>query len=199
MAFFCSTLLACSNYRYYAIQSSNASFGRYRTFAWLPLADTSHYYNDISDERIKDAVTAELERRGLSLKRNRPDLLVRYTIQVKERIRFYDNPVYIYNPLLRYRGIARNRFGRNYYYTYPNPFPVYVGSEIEQVPYKEGTLIIDLIERRNHKVIWRGYGIGAVDDPQAALHDIPLVVEGILNKLPIVPVNTQNHRQEGKF
>lgn len=191
MVFFCTILLACSDYRYYAIQSNNASFNRYRTFAWLPVADTSHYHNDISDERIKDAVTAGLEQRKLSLQRNRPDLLVRYTIQVKDRIRFYNNPVYIYDPLLRYRGVARNRYGRYYYYTYPSPFPVYVGSEIEQVPYKEGTLIIDLIERRNHKVIWRGYGIGTVDDPERALHDIPLVVEGILNKLPIAPLNKQ--------
>ena len=57
-----------------------------------------------------------------------------------------------------------------------------------EMPYKEGTLVIDLIERRNHQVIWRGYGSGDIEDRQRAIRDIPEGVEGILNKLPIAPV-----------
>ncbi len=180
----------CSSYQYYAIQSNNQGFNKYRTFAWLPATDSSRYYNDIADERIKDQVTAGLEKRGLSLQTNSPDLLVRYTIQVRDRVRVYNYPAYVYGPGIVYRGVAHNRYGRHFYYSFAAPFPVYVGSDIEQVPYREGTLIIDLIERRNHKVIWRGYGVGDVDNPERAISDIPEVVEGILNKLPISPLTT---------
>jgi len=181
-------LMGCFAYQYYAIQSPRASFNKYRTFAWLPSADTSRKINDIVDEKIKDVVTASLEKRGLVLHTGRPDLLVRYSIQVKDRVRIYNHPAYIYGPGIAYRGVARNRYGRYFYFRYASPFPVYVASDIEQVPYKEGTLIIDLIERRTHQVIWRGYGTGDVDDPEQAIHAIPEVVEGILNKLPITPL-----------
>jgi hypothetical protein len=178
-------LWGCSTYQYYAIQSPKASFNKYRTFAWLPSPDSSRYYNDIADEKIKDEVSAGLEKRGLSLQTSRPDLLVRYTIQVRDRVRVYNYPAYVYGPGIVYHGVAHNRYGRYFYYSYATPFPVYVGNNIEQVPYKEGTLIIDLVERRNHQVIWRGYGTGDVDNPERAISDIPEVVEGILNRLPI--------------
>lgn len=183
-----SWLFGCSNYQYFAIQSNKASFNKYRTFAWLPVPDTSHHINDIVDEKIKDEVTADLEKRGLVLQTGKPDLLVRYTIQVRDRIRIYDNPTYVYDPDIFYRGVARNRYGRYFYYRYGTGFPVYVGGDIERVPYREGTLIIDLIEHRNHQVIWRGYGTGDIDNPQRAISDIPEVVEGILNKLPLAPL-----------
>jgi hypothetical protein len=186
-------LFSCTGYQYYAIQSNKVSFNKYRTFAWLPAADSSRYYNDIADEKIKDQVTAGLEKRGLTLQTNRPDLLVRYTIQVRDRVRTYNYPAYVYGPGIVYRGVAHNRYGRYFYYSYAAPFPVYVGSDIEQIPYKEGTLIIDLIERKNHQVIWRGYGIGDVDNPERAISDIPEVVEGILNKLPITPLAAVRH------
>jgi len=180
--------LSCSSYQYYAIQSDKVSLNKYRTFAWLPTADTARHHNDIADEKIKDQVTASLEKRGLSLQTNRPDLLVRYTIQIKNLVRTYDYPAYIYHPGFVYPGVACNRYGRYFYYRYASPFPVYVDTNIEQVPYKEGTLIIDLIEHKNHKVIWRGYGIGDVDNPEKAIKDIPEVVEGILNKLLLAPI-----------
>ena len=181
-------LFGCSSYQYYAIQSNNVSFSKYRTFAWLPAADTARNNNDIADEKIKDQVTASLEKRGLSLQTSKPNLLVRYTIQIKDLTRTYNSPSYVYNPGFVYSGVARNRYGRRFYYNYANPFPVYVGSDIEQVPYKEGTLLIDLIERKSHKVIWRGYGVGDVNNPEKAVKDIPEIVEGIFNKLNIKPI-----------
>lgn len=184
----------CTAYQYYAIESPRATFPKYRTFAWLPAADTTGHYSDIADEKIKDEVTAQLERRNLKLEPARPDLLVRYTIQVNDRVRIYNRPVYVYGPRTIYHGVTRNRYGRYFYFGYPSNFMVYVGDDIERVPYREGTLIIDLIERKSRQVIWRGYGIGDVDDPQRAINDIPRVVEGILNKLPIVPAEDFHKR-----
>ncbi|QHS55344.1 DUF4136 domain-containing protein [Mucilaginibacter sp. 14171R-50] len=182
-------IVACSGYQYYAIQSSKASFNKYRTFAWLPVPDTPGHVSDLVDEKIKEAVTAGLEKRGLALQSARPDLLVRYSVQVKDRTRIYNYPTYVYGPGIAYRGVTRDRNGRYFYYNFNRPFPVFVANDIVEMPYSEGTLIIDLIERRNHQVIWRGYGSGDVDDRQRAIQDIPEGVEGILNKMPIAPVH----------
>lgn len=188
-------LTGCSSYQYYAIQSTRASFNKYRTFAWLPVPDTASHVSDVIDEKIKDEVTAGLERRGLALKTVRPDLLVRYSVEVRDRVRIYNNPTYIYGTGITYQGVAHNRYGRYFYYSYNRPFPVFVANDMIEMPYKEGTLIIDLIERRSHQVIWRGYGTGDVDDRQRAIRDIPEGVEGILRKLPIAPLAATSNRK----
>lgn len=186
LAIFLST--GCSSYQYYSVQSGNAPFNKYHTFAWLPPVDTLKRdgYTDIADEKIKDETTDQLEKRGLLLKAGNPDLLVRYSIGVNNKVKLYEEPVYTYADGF-YPGVVRYRNGRYFYYSYRRPFVVYVGSEIERIPYKEGTLIIDLIDRRTSHVIWRGYGIGEIITPEKAIHDIPEVVEGIINKLPLKP------------
>lgn len=184
-------LLGCSGYQYYAIQSNKVSFNKYRTFAWLPAPDTANHISDLVDEKIKDEVSGGLEKRGLLLQTTRPDLLVRYAVQVRNRVRLYNYPTYIYGPGITYQGVSRNRYGRYFYYSYNRPFPVFVANDMIEVPYREGTLIIDLIERRNHQVIWRGYGTGDIDNPQKAIGDIPEVVDGILQKLPITPLSSK--------
>jgi|SRR6185503_16078304 len=179
----------CGPYQYYAIQSSSANLGKYRTFAWLPPADTlkNSRYNDIVDEKIKNEATYQLEKKGLKLNAQRPDLLVRYTIEVSDKVRVYDEPVYVYRDYWFYQGFARYH-GRRYYYSFHAPYPIYVGRDIQEVPFREGTLIIDLIDKETSRVIWRGYGVGDVDNPEKAVNDIPEVVDGILNKLPVTPV-----------
>lgn len=183
------TLAGCSSYQYYAVQSTGASFAKYRTFAWLPSTDTAktNGYSDIADEKIKEVATEKLESRGLILRPGRPDLLVRYSIAINNKVKYYNNPVYVYGGGY-YSGIARYHHGRYYYFSYRQPFPVYVDSDIDQVPFKEGTLIIDLIDRKSGHVIWRGYGRGEIENPEKAMNDIPEVVAGIINKLPLKPV-----------
>ncbi|WP_158825162.1 DUF4136 domain-containing protein [Mucilaginibacter lacusdianchii] len=181
---------ACSRYNYYAVGNNN-NLSRYHTFAWLPSVknkSTSAYNSDITDQRIKEAATENLEQRGLMLKANKPDLLVRYNIMLSDKERVYDQPVYDYVGGGAYPAVGYYRGRRFFYYRYANPYPVYVGQDVERVPYKEGTLMIDLIDRNTHKVIWRGYGIGEVDNPAKAIQDLPKIVEGIIKKLPLTPM-----------
>lgn len=182
-------LASCSRYTYYSVGNNSTNLSRYRTFAWLPpIKQTRNvaYNNDIADQRIHESATAQLENKGLRLKGKKPDLLVRYMIMVDEKERVIDQPVYNYvggGYYPRFGGFYGGR--RAYYYAYSAPYPVYVGNDIQRVPYKEGTLVIDMIDRKSGKVIWRGYGIGEVDNPAQAVNDIPKVVDGILSKLPL--------------
>lgn len=180
-------LAACSSYNYYSVGSSS-NVSRYSTFAWLPPINNTknpYYDNDLADQKIKDQATAALENKGLRLKASRPDLLVRYTIMVDNKVKTYNQPAYTYVGGGYYPRFGYYRGHRFFYYSYRTPYPVYVGDDIYHVPYKEGTLIIDLINRATHKVIWRGYGVGEVDNPEKAINDLPEVVDGILNKLQV--------------
>ncbi len=182
---------ACSRYNYYSVGGNQTTLSRYRTFAWLPPVKQTRnaaYNNDVADQLIHQSATSNLEERGLMLKGKNPDLLVRYMVMVDEKERIYDQPMYNYVGGGYFPGGGFYRGGRSYYYAYRNPYPVYVGNDVERVPYKEGTLIIDLIDRKSRKVIWRGYGIGEVSNAAQTTNDIPKVVEGIIKKLPVTPV-----------
>jgi len=180
-------LASCSSYTYYSVGSSS-KVSKYSTFAWLPPINNTknpYYDNDLADQKIKDQATTDLESKGLRLKANNPDILIRYTIAVDTKMQAYNEPVYAY----QYGAFAPRynsyRGGRAFYYGYRGAYPVYVGEDVYHVPYKEGTLIIDIVDRSTHKVIWRGYGIGEVGNPESAINDLPKVVDGILEKLQI--------------
>jgi hypothetical protein len=36
-------------------------------------------------------------------------------------------------------------------------------------------------------MVWRGYGVGEVRNPEKALNDLPKVVAGIIEKLELAP------------
>ena len=62
--------------------------------------------------------------------------------------------------------------------------PTYAEKEL----YKEGTLIIDLIDPRTRKIVWRGFGVGEVHkNAQKNIDDLPKVVDGVINQLQLTP------------
>jgi hypothetical protein len=180
-------LSSCSTYDYYSVSNKPVNSTKYQTFAWIPESQSkasSAYNNDIATDKIVEAASAELNKRGLQLKNKNPDLLIKYTAVVNRETKTYEEPVY-YNPPSRlsprvgyYRGRAI------YYYAYNDPFPVYVGTRARKMQIKEGSIMIDIIERKTSKLIWRGWAEGEVNDAQNAVEDIPTVVTNIFKKLP---------------
>ncbi|RYY30540.1 MAG: DUF4136 domain-containing protein [Sphingobacteriaceae bacterium] len=48
---------------------------------------------------------------------------------------------------------------------------------------KEGSVMIDLIDRKSGKVIWRGWAEGEIKNSEKAINDIPKVVGNIFKNL----------------
>jgi uncharacterized protein DUF4136 len=130
------------------------------------------------------------------LNRSNPDLIVNYTTKVGQgTLTTYYTPYY---------GGWGPGFGwgwgwryRPYYYAYGAPFAYYGGiTYADQEHYKEGTLIIDLIDARTRKIVWRGFGVGEVHhDPQKTIDDLPKVVNGILEQLQVTPAAGRQYRR----
>ena len=178
-------LTACSNYNYYSVSNKKLN-PSYKSFAWLPEGKskaTKVYDNDVATDKIVEATSTALENRGFTLDNKNPDILIKYTAGVTTTTKEYNEPVYYNQPS---RLIPRVGFSRGrafYYYAYTNPYPVYVGSELRQMRVKEGSVMIDLIDRKSGKVIWRGWAEGEVNNPEKAINDIPMVVDNIFKKL----------------
>lgn len=180
-------LSSCSSYNYYSV--SNKKLGTaYRNYAWLPEGKSkasSFYDNDVVADRIMEAASTELNNRGFKLNNKRPDVLIRYTAVLNNETKSYNEPVYYDAPGRYVPRIGLHRGRAFYYYAYRNPFPVYVGNEQRTVNVKQGSIIIDLIDRKSKKVIWRGWAEGELNNPEKAIAQLPKVVENIFKKLPV--------------
>ncbi len=181
-----SGLSACTSYDYYTAAINKTHMGGYHTFAWMPPSKTgdNKMMGDMADVKIKDAATSSLVGKGLQLSPRHPDLVVNYS-----RIVGTGTYTSYYSPY--YGGYPGWGFGLGWgwgyrpYYAFGGPFSYYGGlTYAEKGHYKEGTVIIDLIDTRTKRIVWRGFGVGEVHhNSQKDIDDLPKVVNGILDQL----------------
>lgn len=139
-------------------KKAKVDFDTFSSYAFLPNQDTiktSSYNNSLVNKMVIGHINEHMQQLNYRLDREQPDLLVYYHLMMDEASAVNSNPVYTnysyYKPGY-YVGPYYRDFAYNNYYTIPR----LSGEHIKQVPYKEGTLVIDLIERRTNKIIWRG-------------------------------------------
>jgi hypothetical protein len=121
---------------------TSADFSKYKTYAWpedvLPadrIPEELGATNGIMDTRIRRALDMELAAKGLTIDTSDPDLIVFYHIGVEDKVDVTDWG-YSYASTGRYWGWnTRN---------------------IDTYTYKEGTLIVDLVDMKSKVLVWRG-------------------------------------------
>jgi hypothetical protein len=208
-----SGFAACSEYNYYTAGLNKTNLSQYHTFAWMPVVNLNKQKSTSADDsvayiKIKTATTKALISKGLKLQDKNPDLLVSYSAVVGRGVKttyYYSYPYYggFYPGFYGGWGYGgwgwgvgfgwgwggyRPYWGFPYYYGYPYYGGYYGPAGVERYHYKEGTLIIDLVDRSTKKVIWRGFGVGDVHkDPQKNIEDLPKVVNGIIEQLQLTP------------
>jgi hypothetical protein len=169
-------------------QQSNVNFAQYRTFDF---ADTEVKTNGdqnpllnspIAQDRIKQAIAGEMAKRGLREVEASPDLLITtHTFVEKAERTVYDTypgPNYAYPYAVGYRG-AYLPINYGYWYT-----PSYYSQPRTQ-EYREGTLIIDFIDRRTNNLVWRGSMADPVNDPARLGTEFSKSAKDILDKFPV--------------
>ena len=175
---------SCTSYNYYKAAINKTDLSSYHTFAWMPQSKPNGKAqgNELADSKIKDATTKSLIAKGLKLSQNEPDLIINYTLTTGQGARTNYYITYPYS----YYGYGWGWGYRPYYYAYGLPFRYNGYIEVEKEHYKEGTLIIDLIDSRTHRIVWRGFGVGEVHKKnEKNIADLPKVVEGIIDQLQI--------------
>jgi hypothetical protein len=147
------------------------NLARYRTFGFYDRVETDRpRYSTITTTRLKDATIRELERLGYRHDESNPDLLVNFSANVSDRHDMTRNATPV-------RGVYGVR---------PVGFVGWSGTAytVDVRQYKAGTLIIDLIDARQKRLVWRGIAEGELDkskqkDPAGT---IDAAVTGIFSK-----------------
>jgi len=141
---------------------------KYRTFAWgaadaLPTGDPRLDKSPFFKDHMQGAVERGLALRGLELSAvDTPDLLIHYHANVTTRVDV-------------------NRVDRRYGYCSQGDCP-------DTVEYEAGSLVLDFIDARTNRLIWRGWGQnsfeGMFDNPDRLAKTIDQAVGRMLLRLP---------------
>lgn len=164
-------------------KDDNADFSRYKSFTWVDKdgegRNDNNKNNDLTEQRIKQAVNKELEKTGWKEVKNRPDVLLSYDVLVERGTKTNTNPVYsrpysrvVYNPYTR-------RYTTIYY---PSQFE---GYERDERPVKEGTVTISMIDTKTDKTVWQGWTTDEVNSRNLTTKEIQNSVKSIFRKFDI--------------
>jgi hypothetical protein len=150
----------------------NAPFVDYKTYNWIEKPATAPgdpktavQSNDLLDKRIKNAINDALAGKGIIPNTTAPDVLIVYHVNVQDKVQVTD-----------------------WGYRYSDYYWGWGGREVDVYNYKEGTLIIDLIDAKTNNMVWRGAGQKALESgnrtPEQIDASVRKVVGAILEKYP---------------
>ena len=170
-------------------KAQNIDFSKYRTFAWMQSdvggSNNPVYYNQLATEQVENTVAGELAKKGLKATTRKPDLLVGYHFFVEEKTRTVTNnngaygAVNLYGP---YSGWGRWGYGG----WGPSWYGANFGPSYSQEKYEAGTVVVDMVDNRTKRLIWRGSVQNAVGDPTKISAKLVKEVERIIEQFPQV-------------
>ena len=154
----------------------------YKTFSWIE-ADAKKKdgkaYNDFQEKYLKDIVTEQLEKSGWQKVRSNPDALIDYDIMVENNVQERSESVYS-RPTVRYFYNPYTRRVNSVYY--PSQ---YMGQNYYDVPYKSGTITVNIVDTKSNNMIWQGWTESELTSRKLSPDDIQKAVKSIFKKLDV--------------
>ena len=159
-------------------KAKNADLSKYKTYTWLDKESQKslNHQNDIAESNIRTSVDEQLQKNGFRYVKSNPDLLLSYDLLVEKTTRQQNDPVYsqpysrlYYNPYSgRYRSIY-----------FPSQL---VGYDTQEIPVKEGTVTISMIDPKTDKTIWQGWTTDEINTSHLTSKEIDKNVKTIFKK-----------------
>jgi hypothetical protein len=141
----------------YVEKDPSVDLNKYRTYAWI--GDNSSKkkgdkpYKDFQESYLIGLVSDQLEKNGFAKAKSesKADVLVDYDIMIENQVRSQSDPMYtrsfvryFYNPYT----------GRINSYYFPSR---YMGQNSYDIPYKSGTVTINIVDNDTKKLVWQGW------------------------------------------
>lgn len=148
---------------------------RYQTFGFVEHPDTDKSgYTTLTTRYLKDAVTREMLARGYTTSES-PDLVINFVAATRDKVEGTTGPAV---------GVGYGRWGWHGWGWSVG----YGGQDVRTIT--EGSLTIDLVDRRRNELVWSGTAEGrltkkAMRDPQPAIEQ---AVAAIFAKYPKAPL-----------
>lgn len=139
----------------YVEKDNSVNLSDYKTYMWVDVKanenDASDRATAFADLSVYNSVNAELNTWGWREVTDNPDILISYDVLVERNVETQSDPVYS-QP---YSRLYYNRFTRRWSSIYyPSQF---LGYQQYQVPVKEATVTITMMDAGSDKKIWQGW------------------------------------------
>jgi hypothetical protein len=176
-------LVGCAGIQVSSDYDRNTNFSGLKTYDWIsptqPKTGDPRLDNTLLDSRIRSAVENQLNLKGYQkATAGSPDFQLAYHASIEEKLNattfdYYDYtyPSY-YHPRYGFSGPIYTAFPASQTYVYE---------------YEEGTLLLDMIDPKTKKLIWRGIAVGTVQShatPEKREKRINQAVADMLRKFP---------------
>lgn len=161
-------------------KDQNADFTKYRTYSWVDKADEKESNKnrraDLTETNIRNAVNAELQKKGWVQTNSRPDVLLNYELVVEKNQVQQQDPVYSQSFT---RSYYNRSTGRVHTFYYPSQF---MGYDSYTTTVKEGTVTITMIDSRTDKTVWQGWTTSELNGRNITSREIDRNVKTIFKK-----------------
>jgi hypothetical protein len=152
-------LMGCS--RVNTSKDKSASLNTYKTYSWKKpdvKSDNPLYKGDLIDQSIRESLENELSQKGMVRDDENPDVYVKYhtLIENKQGVTSAGYTPF-FGPMGYFGPGSGFGYGGGYYGGYYNNYYGY-GTWSNPIPYTytEETLILDFIDAKTDRVVWRG-------------------------------------------
>jgi hypothetical protein len=147
----------------------SADFSVYRTYGFPKETGTDRGgYSTLVTSYLKNSMSTAMEARGYKYSEERPDLLVNFFMNTRERTETRPSP----NASLGY-GYYGYRYGLY------NAWPLY--DDDRTVTYKVGTLNIDIVDAEKKQLVWEGIAEGRVSEEE--LQNPKVTINAVVTEL----------------
>lgn len=176
-------VLAGCGVQSYVEKDPSVDLRDYKTFAWINERGTKQEngkpYKDFKEGYLMDLVTKELEKNGWQKAKSNPDVLIDYDIMIENETRRESDPVYSRSTVRYFYNPYTRRVNSVYY---PSR---YLGENTYTVPYKSGTITINIVDNASDKLVWQGWAETEVATRNISREDMEKIVKSIFKKLDV--------------
>jgi hypothetical protein len=174
---------ACSSLKVYHDIDPSVDFSKYKTLEYYGWADESDkILSQLDKNRIEKAFGNEFRRRGIEIVESGGDLIGTLFIVVEQKKGATATTTHM-------GGMYGGYYGG--YYGWGPGFGWGGGhstTTIHEYDYAVGTLVCDIFDKKEEKLIWEGIGTGEINEnPQNRDKTIPKTVQAIMSKFPLPP------------
>ncbi|WP_194850795.1 DUF4136 domain-containing protein [Nonlabens antarcticus] len=136
------------------------NLNKYSTFSYLPNSTIEMPNKSFSSDTVNTMVIQQINDKmitaGYKLDRSQPDLLVLVSTKIEKETETSTEPVYATYGNYNRPGLQINPYYNNYYYNGYASYSNVVGYDTDTYNYKDGTLIVQLVDRNSKKTVWKG-------------------------------------------
>ncbi|HMH31772.1 MAG TPA: DUF4136 domain-containing protein [Puia sp.] len=182
----CLLFTSCSVTTHVEI-APGVNFNNYKTFGWANSnggKKEDNADNSIVDNNIKNDISKQLEDKGWKETTQNPDVLLDYNVMVEKKASQVSEPVYGFPYMHYYYNRWRHRMGSIYY---PNDL---MGYHSYNVPFKQGTLTVNMVDAKTNKLIWQGSAQTDVNNKTVTSGEMQTDVTSLFKKFDVPSTNS---------